>query len=48
VIHQLSDTGLYFIDDELHRYILRQPEGRVLFSVRTPAPPSMPCTEAVR
>jgi hypothetical protein len=31
VIHQLSDTGLYFIDDELHRYIARQPEGRVLF-----------------
>lgn len=31
VIDQLSDTGLYFIDEELYRYIVRQPESRVLF-----------------
>ena len=30
VIHQLSDTALFFIDDDLAAYIARQPESRVI------------------
>jgi hypothetical protein len=31
VVHQLSDTGLFFIDEKLFEYIGRQPEGRVIY-----------------